>query len=63
MANEIINDSSKPVYYYSIEIDILIKDKSVDKKLLKTILNKFKEREKKSTNKLKNRLIEEIKNR
>ena len=63
IANEIINDNSKPVYYYYQEIETLINDKSVDKKLLENILSKFKEKERKNIKDLKNRLLEEITNR
>lgn len=63
MANEIINDDSQPVYFYYHEIETLIRDKSVDKKLLENILSKFKNKEKKEIKSLKNKLKEEIKNR
>jgi len=63
IANKIINDNSKPVYFYYHEIETLINDKSVDKSLLENILNKFKEKEKKNIKDLKNRLKEEITNR
>jgi hypothetical protein len=63
IANEVINDNSKPVYYYYHEIETLINDKSVDKILLEKILKKFKEKERKNIKDLKNRLLEEITNR
>jgi len=63
IANEVINDNSKPVYYYYHEIETLINDKSVDKILLENILKKFKEKERKNIKDLKNRLLEEITNR
>jgi len=63
IANKVINDNSKPVYYYSYEIETLINDKSVDKILLENILRKFKEKERKNIKDLKNRLLEEITNR
>lgn len=63
IADEIISDTSKPVYFYYHEIETLMNDKSVSKKLLKTILSKFKEKERKNIKELKNRLIEEIAHR
>ena len=63
IANTVINDITKPVYYYCHEIETLINDKSVDKILLENILKRFKEKEKKNTKDLKNRLLIEIKNR
>ncbi|GEM_PF-5771177 len=63
LVNEIINDNSKPVYFYYHEIETLINDRSVDRSLLESILKKFKEKEKKKFKDLKKRLIEEIANR
>ena len=63
IAEMIINDDKKPVYYYYHEIETLINDKSIDKVTLKKILDKFKEKEKRNTRILKNKLIKEINNR
>jgi hypothetical protein len=63
IANKIIDDNIKPVYFYYHEIEAIINDKSVDKKLLEKILTKFKTKEKKNIKDLKNKLIEEITNR
>jgi hypothetical protein len=63
IANKIIDDNIKPVYFYYHEIETIINDKSVDKKLLEKILTKFKTKEKKNIKDLKNKLIEEITNR
>lgn len=46
-AQFIINDSDKPIYFYSKEIDQIISDKKVPKDLLVRIKNKFKEDENK----------------
>lgn len=63
LGSKIVSDNNHPVYYYYNEIEKLLRDKSVEKKLLKSILKKFKEKEKKNIKLLKNRLIEEINNR
>lgn len=63
IANTIINDKSRPVYFYCHEIETLITDKSVAKSLLEKILGRFNEKERKNIKDLKNRLIEEITNR
>ena len=63
LAEKIISDNEHPIYFYYNEIEKLINEKSVDKKLLQSILNKFKEKEKKNVKDLKNRLLIEITNR
>ena len=63
LANIIISDNDHPVYHYFHEIEKLINDKSVDTKLLETILGRFKQKERRNIKELKNRLIEAIANR
>ena len=63
LGSKIVSDDNHPVYYYYNEIENLLSDKSVDKKILENILNKFNEKEKGKNKLLKNRLIGEINNR
>lgn len=62
-AKLIIGDDTRPVYFYSSEIEEVMRDKSVSKELLMDILSKFRENENASNNVLKDRLINEINNR
>jgi hypothetical protein len=63
IANIIIKDPKKSIYYYCYLIERIINDKSIDKQLLKKILERFKTKEKKNTKILKYKLIEEINKR
>jgi len=63
LAQKIINDNTRPVYFYCYEIEKIIIDKSLGKKVLEEILSKFKDMEKRNTKKLKNKIIQEINNR
>lgn len=63
IAGIILNENAKPIYYYSYEIERIINDKSLDKKLLEKILKKFNNKEKRNAKTLKDKLIEEINNR
>jgi len=63
IAGCILNDNTKPIYYYSYEIERIINDKSLDKQLLEKILAKFNNKEKRNAKTLKDKLIEEINNR
>jgi len=60
IADIIIKDLRKPIYYYCYLIERIINDKSIDKQLLKKILERFKTKEKKNIEILKDKLIEEI---
>jgi len=63
IANIILNENTKPIYYYSYEIERIINDKSIDKKLLSKILERFNIKEKRNAKTLKDKLIKEINNR
>lgn len=63
IAEIILNENIRPIYYYSYEIERIINDKSLNKELLETILQKFDNKEKRNAKMLKDKLKEEINNR
>ncbi len=63
IADFILNDSTKPIYYYTYEIERIIKDKSLEKQLLEKILDKFNSKEIRNAKTLKDKLIDEINSR
>lgn len=63
LAAIIIDDNEHTIYFYHKEIERLIDETSIDKKQLENILNKFKQKENKHNTILKDKLIDEIKNR
>ena len=63
IADIIIKDLIKSIYYYCYLIERIINDKSIEKQLLKKILKRFKAKEKKNIKILKDKLIEEINKR
>ena len=63
IADIIIKDLRKSIYYYCYLIEKIINDKSIEKQLLMKILERFKTKEKKNIKILKDKLIEEINKR
>jgi formylmethanofuran dehydrogenase subunit C len=62
-AQFIINDSERPIYFYSKEIEQIIEDKLVDKNTLIKLHNLFKVEENQHNKTLKIKLMNEINNR
>jgi len=62
-AEFIINDSDRPIYFYSREIDQIIADKQVHKNILIKLRDKFKDDDNSHNRTLKNKIMNEINNR
>ena len=62
IANIIISDNSKSIYFYSTEIEKIINDKSIGKEIYEQIFSRFKEKEKRNIKALKAKLEERINN-
>lgn len=60
IANIIISDKSKPIYFYSTEIERILNDKSIGRDFFEQIIKRFKEREKRNTKKLKLKIEQRI---
>lgn len=62
IANIIISDNSKPVYFYLSELEKLLKDDTLQKEIFIDIMKRFKEKEKGNIKETKNKIEQKIKN-